>query len=144
MPLKPRQPPTPKPTAKPASKPVDAVKHLLGINAKVEAQLAQKPIPVSLTSQAWNFAKATARWIMAGRPVRSPERIAEIYKTHCQPCENFVPHPKGDADKGSCGLCKCSCKVQAAVFNKIRMGTEACPMNPPKWTEELPEKTGGS
>lgn len=85
-----------------------------------------------IVQQGWNYTKAVARWIAAGRPVRSNERVREIFETLCQRCEHF------DAGHGSCRLCGCRVRRDGPAFtNKLRMATERCPMNPPKWVEEV-------
>ncbi len=84
---------------------------------------------------ALRYTKAVARWIAAGRPVRSDSRVQEIFETLCQPCEHF------DAEHQSCRLCGCRIRKSGLAFaNKLRMATERCPMRPPKWTEEIPQE----
>jgi len=91
--------------------------------------------PPGTARQAWNYTKAVARWIAAGRPVRSDSRVQEIFETLCQPCEHF------DAEHQSCRLCGCRVRKSGSAFaNKLRMATERCPMQPPKWVEEVSQQ----
>lgn len=89
----------------------------------------------SLLRQAASFVSAEARWIAAGRPVRSEERVAEIFAI-CQVCEHFR---LGTSElEGSCGICGCRLRSAGGLFNKIQMATESCPLKPSKWTAEVP------
>lgn len=81
--------------------------------------------PPGLLGQAINFASSTAKWVAAGRPVRSDDEVAAILEQICQPCEFFN-------DRGSCS--KCGCKVsksESGFLNKLRRATEFCPIG--KW-----------
>ena len=87
----------------------------------------------SLPMKANSYVAAVVKWIAAGRPTRSQERIDEILTTICDakpvPCEKFA--------NGGCSIC--GCKVNAnpsALRNKLAMATEACPLDPPRWTAE--------
>jgi hypothetical protein len=78
-----------------------------------------------------HYVSAIARWVAAGRPTRSQERINEILTTICDakpvPCEKFKD--------GACS--SCGCKINAnpsALRNKLAMATEACPLG--KWQAE--------
>lgn len=89
--------------------------------------------PISVMRRASRYAAAMARWIAAGSPARSQERIDAILANHCNPpsapCEHFA--------NGVCG--KCGCLINAspeAWQNKLAMATEACPLSPPKWTAD--------
>jgi len=74
-----------------------------------------------------HYVSAVARWIAAGRPTRSQERINEILTTICEPCEKFKD--------GACDLCGCRInRSPAALKNKLAMATEACPLG--KWQAE--------
>lgn len=78
------------------------------------------------------YGSAVKRWIAAGRPVRSDDRVREIFDTLCRPCELF------DAKRQTCRLCGCHVRRSgSALSNKIKMATERCPLRPPKWTEEV-------
>lgn len=64
-------------------------------------------------------AKATAKWIAAGSPLRTTEELGECFDI-CRDCEEYRPHPIA-----TCG--KCGCFLSA----KARMATESCPLG--KW-----------
>lgn len=71
-----------------------------------------------------HLARALARWMAAGFPVRSQAEVAEIEATHCRPCEKYVD--------GRCTKCRCRVnKSRLAVVNKAKMATESCPLG--KW-----------
>ena len=73
-------------------------------------------------TQLWNYQNALRKCNKAGRPVRSPEDIADILETKCKGCDWY------DKDSERCK--GCGCKVTdggMAVFNKIKMATESCP-----------------
>lgn len=88
------------------------------------------------------FAEAVERWLAAGRPERTDAEVDGILETFCSPCEYFKD--------GHCthGLCGCnvmsssderstllgklvSWAISPALLNKLRMGTEHCPIE--KW-----------
>ena len=80
------------------------------------------------------FAISMKDWIAAGCPKRSPEWIAEIFETHCQPCDEYNPGRNLLGQKGYC--MKCSCHVSADPdnpVNKIVSPLNSCPLDPPKW-----------
>jgi hypothetical protein len=88
----------------------------------------------SIARKASNVAVAQARWLAAGSPVRPEKRIAEIFAV-CQECEHF--RTGATIDQGSCGLCGCCLRRRGGLLNKIRMATEGCPAQPPKWEAEV-------
>lgn len=72
-----------------------------------------------------SYAKAMARWIKAGRPVRSDAEVERIFDTICKPCQDFN-------SRGSCGICGCKVRRRgSALLNKIRQATQSCPKS--KW-----------
>ncbi|MCL4194323.1 MAG: hypothetical protein KJZ87_21480, partial [Thermoguttaceae bacterium] len=77
------------------------------------------------------YGQAVSRWIAAGRPTRSAERVRQVFETHCRPCEHFDPATQ------TCRLCGCHVAPAGPAYrNKIGMATERCPAEPPKWSEE--------
>lgn len=83
--------------------------------------------PPSVVKRVSSYAKAQARWIAAGSPVRMPDEIAGIFAI-CEACEHYKPYADG---KGHCKLCGCRLKREGGLMNKIRMATETCPIE--KW-----------
>lgn len=80
---------------------------------------------------ALRYSAAVKRWVAAGRPVRSDDRVREIFENYCKPCEHF------DSERQTCRVCGCRVRRSgAALLNKLKMATERCPLDPPKWTEE--------
>lgn len=94
-----------------------------------------------LRTRVRRYGRAVRRWLRAGKPTRTNEEVAAIYRDHCLTCKYRDPR------KGTCKLCGCRvCGKDGAFFtflglslpakaramlNKIRMGTEHCPRN--KW-----------
>ena len=88
---------------------------------------------MNISKRLIRYGSAIQRWIAAGRPVRSDERVREIFDTLCRPCTHF------DAKRQTCRLCGCYVRRSGTAFtNKLKMATERCPLNPPKWVEEVP------
>ena len=84
-----------------------------------------------MTVKVFKYGRAMVRWIARGRPVRSDARVQEIFDTFCRPCRHF------DAEKQTCQLCGCRVRRDGpAAANKLRMATERCPADPPRWMEE--------
>lgn len=75
-----------------------------------------------------NYKKAVAKWTAAGMPVREQSEIDRILAI-CQGCEHYT-----DEGRPRCKLCGCSINNQPnGLTNKVRMATENCPDDPPKW-----------
>ena len=86
----------------------------------------KKEPPPTTTELLANFAKATARWVKAGKPV-VPEEIFQARLDTCMSC-NHAAIKDGVFKK--CNLCGCSSK-------KLEWATEKCPDDPPRWVEDL-------
>ena len=94
----------------------------------------QKISAPSLVGKVRLFSRSQARWIAAGRPERSPERVAEIFAL-CQGCDQFR---RGKSEsEGTCRLCGCRLRREGGLVNKIKMATESCPKTPPVWRAEV-------
>jgi hypothetical protein len=94
------------------------------LNLKVMAEDG-KEYP-ALTVQLMNYQNALRKWQAGGRPVRSPEEIKDILETHCKGCDWY------DKEKSRCKGCGCRVSEGGmAIFNKIKMATEHCPLE--KW-----------
>ena len=77
-----------------------------------------------------NFSRATAKWTAAGRPTRPPSEVERIFAI-CKACDHYDP------STSTCDLCGCPVKRQG-LRNKIRMATEGCPDQPPRWLPAWP------
>jgi hypothetical protein len=81
------------------------------------------------------------KWIEEGQPVRSPERVEEIFNNYCKPCPKFIPIPLF-SNRGQCGKCSCLLSSDSDKMNKIQWATTRCPLTieedgqEPKWIEE--------
>ncbi len=71
-------------------------------------------------------------WKANGQPVRSDEKVAELYNI-CSSCEEYIPLPLA-TDKGQCKICTCLLSKTAEYMNKLKWATTKCPLN--KWAEE--------
>lgn len=91
----------------------------------------------SVIGRGVRYGRALARWIAAGSPLRSDERVNQILDEHCYGCELFTGQ--------TCGHKRCGCQIRSAeqdsqfgvaapLVNKLRMATEACPDG--KWEAE--------
>lgn len=74
----------------------------------------------SLWAKIGKFFTARSRWVAAGKPLRTAERIREI-KALCAVC------PHRDIERNACRLCGCALRM------KIKWATEPCPARPPLW-----------
>jgi hypothetical protein len=73
-----------------------------------------------LATQAGNLAKAAVRFAASGmKTVDKAEYDRRL--AICKACEHY------DAKQARCVLCGCRTKY------KLRMATESCPLDPPKW-----------
>lgn len=73
-------------------------------------------------SRAVRYARSTARWLAAGRPVRSDGAVQELLAI-CQACQHFQGN--------TCAVCGCKINTAGGWTNKLRRATEACPIG--KW-----------
>lgn len=71
-------------------------------------------------------------WKEAGEPVRSDEKVEELYNI-CVGCEEYIPLPLVK-DRGQCRVCTCLLSKDGDSLNKLRWSTTACPLG--KWKEE--------
>ncbi len=89
---------------------------------------ASPPESPPLADRARTFSKAAAKWIAAGRPVRSKERMRELHAI-CEACPRFHDH--------ACTLCGCPVRRSGVLRNKLAWATESCPDDPPRWEAEI-------
>ena len=74
------------------------------------------------------FAWAYAKWVKAGKPLRSDEYIFELYLV-CEACptKKFIEKRDG---VGECGECDCHilrASSSETILNKLAYPTEGCP-----------------
>jgi len=97
---------------------------MVKLNAPLMSLDASGTVANSITFAKWkgrNYA-AVVRWIEAGRPVRSDREIEQIIRI-CERCVHYM--------NNHCRLCGCRLRGSSALFSKIRMATEHCPIG--KW-----------
>lgn len=87
----------------------------------------------SIIQQAKNYKQAHDKWVAAGKPLRTPERIAGLF-AQCEQCplKKFMRVGK---DIGRCTECGCWLKRKGEHFNKLAWPTEACPHG--VWPSEI-------
>jgi hypothetical protein len=71
-------------------------------------------------------------WKASGQPVRSDEKVAELYEI-CISCDEYIAMPLAK-DRGQCKICTCLLSKDGDHMNKLRWATTKCPIN--KWVEE--------
>jgi hypothetical protein len=86
-----------------------------------------------LFKKAEDYLQARKKWAGAGKPMRSDERIAEVFQI-CESCPHIIPNTQDEG--GQCGICGCWLYPQVGLVNKIQWATEKCPLSPPKWDAE--------
>jgi len=91
----------------------------------------------SLAAVAVNFGKEYLTWKYNGSPVRSDERVIELYDKVCSPCTFFSKHPQ--KEEGICTLCRCPLAKDDRKRNKLRYATTSCPDKPPRFAAEHDE-----
>jgi len=84
----------------------------------------------SLIKQAETYLAERKKWAEAGKPMRSQERIEELFNI-CKECEHFRSY--------YCGICGCFIN-KGTTFNKLAWSSTRCPLEQiskiPKWFEE--------
>lgn len=83
-----------------------------------------------LARRVYSACRAAGRWVAAGMPVRTPERVDALFRI-CSACEHFAGT--------KCGVCGCPVNNDASTprKNKLAMATESCPLEPPRWTADV-------
>lgn len=70
-----------------------------------------------------NYFGAVRRWVAHGKPVRSDDRVVQIYEEYCKTCDRYDP------DAHACKNCGCSVSTDSSPLgNKLKMATEVCPL----------------
>ena len=90
-----------------------------------------------LIVQAKNYVIAYTKWVAAGKPLRTPEKIAELF-TICEQCPSvsFIPISDGI---GRCAECGCWLKKTETTRNALAWPTKPCPdQHFPNEVEEEP------
>lgn len=85
-----------------------------------------------LYDMAARYLEEKAKWKKAGKPVRTDEKIKELFSI-CVSCEHYK---KISELSGSCGICGCHLKNTNTSLNKLAWATTKCPLENPKWEEE--------
>jgi len=84
-----------------------------------------KPRTPRLLNRTASWANAVARWVAAKKPTRTDDEVENLFSI-CESCEVY------DKEKRRCKKCGCNVNITGrAVFNKLRMSTENCPLE--KW-----------
>jgi len=88
-----------------------------------------------------NFARAYAKWALAGKPLRDDTYIADLFKI-CEGCPSKLYIRKTDTT-GECDECGCHIKNVSATkdaLNKLAWPTECCPWG--HWDSDIDEPEG--
>ena len=73
-----------------------------------------------------------AIWVASGSPLRTDERIAELFKI-CQAC----PKIESTLGQSFCGICHCRVANSGTKLNKLAWATTVCPDDPPRWKNDV-------
>ena len=83
----------------------------------------QYPTAAQQMTNATQAARRIAKQLTTGEPVYVPDSVYLEREKICTPCEY--------RDNSRCRLC--GCWLKNVVTGKLRLATEKCPANPPKW-----------
>jgi hypothetical protein len=78
------------------------------------------------------YRKERKKWVEAGKPIRSPERMQEIHDI-CSECPLFKKKGGWLPGYDRCGECQCNLHPSHHTMNKIAWGTTHCPLDDPMW-----------
>lgn len=92
---------------------------------------------IDLTELYERYAEEKRIWKEAGKPMRSPERMQEIYDI-CSECPLFLKGKGWLPGYDKCENCQCNLHPSTHTMNKIAWGTTHCPEKPPKWDADEP------
>jgi len=79
-----------------------------------------------------NYKKERQEWIDKGSPLRSEEKILEIF-TICSECDKHIDITQNMVQ---CSVCTCFIRKYGTKLNKGAFATTRCPLEEPKWVEE--------
>jgi hypothetical protein len=85
-----------------------------------------------MLDKAQQYLTERGKWVQYGKPLRTPERIEELYNI-CIECEQYEPKKE---NVGNCALCGCYVRKAGKNMNKLSYATTRCPLEEPKWIEE--------
>ena len=91
-----------------------------------------RPLPQDGISLIKRYAEERAIWAKAGKPMRKPEVVEQMFEEHCKPCDYFIKKSDG---RGTCGLCGCSAKSKGTILNKLAWATTNCPDG--RWSADV-------
>lgn len=83
-----------------------------------------------------NYKEENRKWNDSGNPLRTPERINELFQI-CSQCPHFVKLPL--ITTGQCSICSCFIKQHSNTLNKLAWATTECPDSPKRWEAESAE-----
>lgn len=101
--------------------------------ADARRKCGRPDVPRSIFDRVSSYASEVAKWLAAGRPVRSDAEVENLLAI-CKACDQF--------DGAACR--KCGCRINRskwAFANKLRMATTDCPLN--KWGGDAVERPRG-
>jgi hypothetical protein len=81
----------------------------------------------SFTQRVVRFWQERRTWARAGKPLRTAERMAELYDEKCSPCEFYK--------NSACDLCGCNIRREGNALNKLAWATTECPDG--RWKKEV-------
>lgn len=82
------------------------------------------------------YEKEKRIWKKAGKPIRSKERMEEIYSI-CEKCPFFNKGQGMAPGMDQCDICKCNLNPSSETLNKIAWGTTHCPDDPSRWGADV-------
>ncbi len=83
------------------------------------------------------YHKEKKKWKQAGKPMRSKERVKELYSI-CSSCPHFRKGKGMLPGYDQCGKCSCNLHPEKEEVNKLSWSTTHCPDNPPRWDADYP------
>lgn len=87
--------------------------------------MTDQPKLPSIVTQGKNFAIAFAKWVAAGKPLREPEQVEQLFDFCAQcPVKQFV---RVNDTTGRCATCGCWLRRGMTGPNKLKWPTEGCP-----------------
>jgi len=82
------------------------------------------------------YEKEKRIWKKARKPIRSKERMEEIYSI-CEKCPFFNKGQGMVPGMDQCDICKCNLNPSSETLNKIAWGTTHCPDDPSRWGADV-------
>lgn len=94
----------------------------------------------NILQKVFNFTVAYAEWVKAGKPLRTDERVSELFQicSNC-PTQKYIRKSEHHGECDECGCRIINRSPQETILNKLAWPTTGCPDG--HWSEDVEEES---